>query len=99
MIGEGSAIGARSEIGEGSKVGPDVVIGAGAADPIDLGYYEGYRKVIAQVNGVAYIGAGCQWLTLAAARRHWTGRKDRPITIAMLDFAEAIAKQRGWRIE
>ena len=39
--------------------------------PIDIGSCEGYRKVIAPVEGVAYIRAGCRWMTLAEAKEHW----------------------------
>lgn len=85
-------------IGDGVHIGARAKIGARATDAIDLGDYEGYRKMLAQVDGTAYIGAGCRWFTLREAREHWTGRADRPISLAMLDFAEAIAKARGWKL-
>ena len=88
---EGASIGERARIGEWAR------IGEGASDPIDLGSHEGYRKVIAQVDGVAYIGAGCRWFTLTEAASHWENRDDRPITKAMLVFAREIARIKGWK--
>jgi len=51
------------------------------------------------VDGVAYIGAGCQWFTLAAAQRHWADRGSRALTRALLLAAAQIARVKGWRME
>jgi len=97
-IGEWARIGERASIGEGARIGERASIGERAREAIDLGSYEGYRKAIAQIDGVAYIGAGCHWFTLEDAKKHWAGRAaDRPITQAMLVMASEIARLKGWR--
>jgi len=95
-IAQGSKvrIGARASIGEGAS------IGEWASDAIDLGFADGYRKCIAQVDGVAYIGAGCRWFTLAEAIQHWGSHQDdRTHTMCLLESAVAIAGYRGWDFE
>ncbi len=62
---------------------------------LTLTYCESYPKTLVAVNGVAYILAGCQFFTLAAARKHWADRQDRPITRAMLVGIAAVAKDWG----
>jgi len=97
-IGEGASIGKGASIGEWARIGERASIGERAREAIDLGSYEGYRKAIAQIDGVAYIGAGCHWFTLEDAKKHWAGRAaDRPITQAMLVMASEIARLKGWR--
>lgn len=44
------------------------------------------------------VQVGCQSKTMAAAREYWTGKEDRREVMAALDYAEAIAKSRGWEI-
>jgi uncharacterized protein YjbI with pentapeptide repeats len=60
-----------------------------------LCFSEGYSKTLCDVDGVAWILAGCRWFTLAEARKHWAERDDRPITRAMLEGIAAVAKLRG----
>ena len=83
--------GARARIGEGASIGDK------SSDAVDLGWADGYRKCIAQVNGVAYIGAGCHWFTLAQAIAHWQSKADkRELTLCLLESAKCIALLRGW---
>ena len=83
--GARAIIGARSSIGEKSS------------EAIDLGWADGYRKCIAQVDGVAYIGAGCRWFTLANALNHWENHsQDRTTTMCLLMAAISIAEVKGW---
>jgi hypothetical protein len=82
--------GARASIGEGARIG-DKSSGA-----IDLGFAEGYRKCIAEVDGVAYIGAGCRWFTLADAIKHWSSKEGRDITNCLMMSAIHIAAIKGW---
>jgi hypothetical protein len=75
-----------------------VTVGDRASDIFDLGYADRYRKVIAQVDGVAYIGAGCRWFTLDDAIAHWqSAGKSRRDTMALMLAAKEIARLRGWR--
>lgn len=56
---------------------------------------EGYSKTLMDVEGVAWIMAGCRWFTLADAKNYWKGREDRIQTRAMLHGAVALAKYLG----
>ena len=51
---------------------------------------------MANVDGVAYIGAGCRWFTLQDAIKHWEKREDRVLTRIIIESAIAIAKHKGW---
>ena len=101
-IGEGASIGARASIGEWARIGEWASIGEGASigpnssDALDIGWADGYRKCIAQVDGVAYIGAGCRWFTLDAAIKHWSNKPNRELTMCLMQSAVGIAKLRGW---
>ena len=91
-IGDGASIGGETHIGDRASISDGARIGDGAKFLFDLGSFEGYRKVICDLNGVAYIGAGCRWLTLADAIKNWpASRKSRPITHAMLETAKTVA--------
>ena len=56
---------------------------------------EGWPKTLVDLDGVAYILAGCRWFTLADARKHWKERSDRTLTYALLEGAAAVAKLWG----
>jgi hypothetical protein len=60
-----------------------------------LAHCEGYPKTLCDIDGVAYILAGCHLFTLAEAFDHWRDRKDRVITYAMLTGIAEVAKQWG----
>ena len=104
-IGEWARIGERATIGEWARIGEWAAIGEGAAigpkssDAVDLGWADGYRKCVAQVGGVAYIGAGCRWFTLDSAIAHWAAAPagTRDLTRCLLQSAIHIAGLRGWR--
>jgi len=76
-----------------------VTLGAKSSDATDLGWADGYRKCIAQVDGVAYIGAGCRWFTLSDAIAHWSAKPDRVMTMCLMESALAIAGLNGWSHE
>ena len=72
-------------------------IGDFASEVIDLGSADGYRKCIANVNGVAYIGAGCRWFTLSEAVKHWESHdENRDLTLCLMQSAIHIAGLKGW---
>ena len=98
-LGDGCRLGDSCRLGDECCFGDGCVLGKGAADPIDLGFTDGYRKVIAQVQGVAYIGAGCRWFTLEEAQEHWQHRGDRALTRCALEAAKAIATAKGWKTQ
>ena len=62
---------------------------------LDLGFADGYRKCIANVKGVAYIGAGCRWFTLAEALRHWDNKPGRIETMCLMQSAIYLAGYHG----
>ena len=101
-LGNWCLLGNDCKLGSGCILGEDCVLGGGctleanATDPIDLGFVDGYRKCIANVNGVAYIGAGCRWFTLQDAIKHWEKREDRLLTRALMEYAKVIANHKGW---
>ena len=95
-IGDGTSIGDDTRIGDRTHIGDDTSIGNGASEVIDLGYADGFRKCIANVNGVAYIGAGCRWFTLAEAIKHWESHdKNRDLTLCLMQSAIHIAGLKG----
>ena len=98
-LGDSCRLGDECVLGNSCRLGDECVLGKGAADPIDLGFTDGYRKVIAQVQGVAYIGAGCRWFTLEEAQEHWQHRGDRALTRCALEAAKAIATAKGWKTQ
>jgi NDP-sugar pyrophosphorylase family protein len=98
-IGEGSRIGEWSTIGKGSRIGEGSTIGANANEAIDLGWADGYRKCIAHIDGVAWIGAGCRWFTLADALKHWSAKEDRELTMCLMMAAVQIACFKNWSHE
>ena len=91
------AVGHRIIIGNGASIGDDAHIGDDASEAIDLGFADGFRKCIANVKGVAYIGAGCRWFTLDEAIKHWESHdKNRDLTLCLMQSAIHIAGLKGW---
>jgi len=84
-------------LGDGVRLGDRVRLGDKCTDAVDLGWADGYRKCIAQVDGVAYIGAGCRWFPLADAIRHWANNPDRELTMCLMQSAIFVAGLRGWK--
>jgi hypothetical protein len=84
-------------VGNEASIGDDARIGPNGQDAIDIGYVDGFRMCIAQVNGVAYIGSGCRWFTLLEALERWSGKEDRVMTMCLLQSAVAIAGLKGWK--
>ena len=96
-IGERASIGARASIGEGASIGERASIGSKSSEAVDIGFADGYRKCIACVDGIAYIGAGCRWFSLNDAIKHWASKPDRVMTMALMESAKAIANLKGWK--
>ena len=79
------------------SIGNDARLGDGASEAIDLGFTDGFRKCVANVRGVAYIGAGCRWFTLDDAIKHWESHdENRDLTLCLLQSAIHIAGLKGW---
>lgn len=84
------------------SVGSDQLLGADfrlcRQTIIDAGHPDGYRFIAVRHDTGMMIRAGCRWLTVDGARRHWRGRKERRSTRAALAYVIEIAKARGWTI-
>lgn len=90
MMGNGCTLGDRCSLGNECMMGDE------AGWSIDLGFADGYRKTLSDVDGVAYIGAGCRWFTLDDALAHWGNHKEnRDLTMCLLQSAIYIAGLRG----
>jgi hypothetical protein len=97
QLGNYVKLGNHVQLGNDVKLGNYVKLGDNVTDAIDLGYCEGYRKVLACVNGVAYIGAGCRWFTLKDAVEYWANRDDRPMTKLLVKYAQSLAELKHWK--
>ena len=96
-IGNRASIGDGASIGNCARIGNDASIGDDASEAIDIGFADGFRKCIANVKGVAYIGAGCRWFTLDEAIKHWESHdKNRDLTLCLMQSAIHIAGLKGW---
>ena len=95
-IGDWAIICDGASIGNGARIGNGASIGASCSDAVDIGFADGYRKCIAQIKGVAWIGAGCRWFTLADALKHWSAKEDRDMTMCLMMSAIHIAEVKGW---
>ena len=48
-------------------------------------------------TGEQRVRVGCRDKTIAEGRAYWAGKDNRREVLAALDYAEAIAKLRGWQ--
>ena len=97
LIGNGALIGNDARIGNRASIGDGARIGNDASEAIDIGFADGFRKCIANVKGVAYIGAGCRWFTLDEAIKHWESHdENRDLTLCLMQSAIHIARLKGW---
>jgi hypothetical protein len=96
-LGDWVRLGDGVTLGDGVRLGDGVTLGPRCGDAVDLGWADGYRKCIANVGGVAWIGAGCRWFTLSDALNHWENKPDREMTMCLMMSAIHIAALRGWK--
>ena len=101
-IGSKVRIGSNVRIGSSVRIENDVWIESGhklrkGAIPVcTVGFADGYQKSLSDLNGVAYIGAGCRWFTLDEAIKHWQNHdEDRSLTLCLMESAKAIARTLG----
>lgn len=93
-------VGANCKAGDGFVAGDGFRAGDNARPIAALGIVDGYVKSLCAVGDVAYIGAGCRWMTLADAFRHWSNHdRDRRMTLCLLEAARAMAKLHELREE
>lgn len=99
VIGSCSTLGHGVYVSQFSIIGNYASIGDNAIYVTDLGVTDGYRKVLCNVKGIAYIGAGCRWYTLPEAEAHWLLRPDRAATQLMIKYAYRLAKHHNLKTE
>lgn len=97
-IGRFATIGACATIRACAAIGNNATIGDHTEESFEVGFADGYIKTICMVKGVAYIGAGCRWFTLAEALIHWK-TPGREMTMCLMQSAIAIAILKGWRFD
>lgn len=70
----------------------------GATGIIPLGYPDGWCAYAWLRDGWLSVRGGCREFRLAEAREYWAGKADRREVLAAFDYAEAVAKLRGWPV-
>jgi uncharacterized protein YjbI with pentapeptide repeats len=71
--------------------------GAIIKDALTLGYPDGWGALTyLTTEGEHRVQIGCQNKTIAEGRAYWKGKPDRREIMAVLHYADAIAKIRGW---
>jgi hypothetical protein len=96
-LGDGVRLGGYVKLGDDVRLGDYATVRRGEAIA-DIGCADGYRKCLSQLDGVAYVSAGCRDFTLAQALKHWDVPTRRD-TFALLQSAVALAANRGLRHE
>jgi hypothetical protein len=71
----------------------------GAYHVIHLGCPDGWKNAFSWLkDGTLIVEIGYRRKTMAEARAYWTGKYNRREVMAALDYAETVAKLRGWEI-
>ena len=97
-VGTFAVVGNRVTVGDYQDVSAASIIGDDTECFFNIGFADGYMKTLCMVNGIAYISAGCRWMTLADAIVHWGEKPNREVTSCLLKSAIAIAELRGWEL-
>ena len=72
---------------------------SGVTTTCQLGQPNGWPSfAYIHADGVMRVQIGCQNKTLKEGRAYWFGEDNRREVLAALDYAEAIAKIRGWNV-
>ena len=85
----------RADLRGASLGGTDL---GGAYHVIALGQPNGWWAFAYQWEGTIWLRVGCRTMSIADGRAYWAGKEDRREVLAALDYAEAIAKLRGWEV-
>ena len=68
----------------------------GANKIISLGYPDAWAAFAWVKDQVIQVRVGCRDFSLTEGREYWKGKENRREVLAALDYAEKIAKIRGW---
>ena len=83
----------RADLSRAYLSGADL---SGANHAIHLGYPDRWPAFAWLKENVIRVQIGCHDFTLAEGRVYWAGKDNRREIMATLDYAEAVAKLRGW---
>ena len=91
----------RADLSKASLYGADLSRAdlRGATGIISAGHPNGWLAYGWLCDGRLSVRVGCREFRLAEGRAYWAGKADRREVMASLDYIEAVAKIRGWRIE
>lgn len=67
-------------------------------DVIDLGTPHGYPAIAWHRYGIMQFRVGCRSMAADEAIEYWTDKRHRREVIAAIEYAQTVAKIRGWRI-
>ena len=111
-IGNYTKIGNDTNLGNDTTIGDDTIIGNytnlganskvldNSKECIDLGFYDGFRKVLCLVDVQARIASGCRDFSISEALEHWGNHKDdRKMTFFCIETAQKIALSKGWKVD
>ena len=74
--------------------------GAKIKDAITLGHPNGWvAQTYLTETGEQRVIVGCQNKTIAEGRAYWGNKENRREIMAMLDYAEALGRIRGWDVK
>ncbi len=87
---------ARADLAGADLTGADLA-GAKIKDLVVLGHPNGWSAwTYITEAGEQRIQVGCHNKTIAEGRQYWADKENRREVMAVLDYAESIAKIRGW---
>jgi Pentapeptide repeats (8 copies) len=70
----------------------------GANHVIALGQPDGWWAFAYLWENEIWVRVGCRTMSITEGRTYWADKKDRREVLAALDFAETIARLRGWEL-
>jgi UDP-3-O-[3-hydroxymyristoyl] glucosamine N-acyltransferase len=98
-LGEGVTLGNDVKLGEGVTLGEGVKLGEGVTAVHDLGVADGYRVALALVDGNAFIGGGCKFMSLHDAIAYVANKPERAEILNRIIYASEMATRLGWKWE
>lgn len=85
--------GRRADLSRADLSGADL---CGADHVITLGQPNGWWAFAYLWEGAIWVRVGCRAKSIADGRTYWANKDDRREVLAALDYAETVARLRGW---
>jgi uncharacterized protein YjbI with pentapeptide repeats len=73
-------------------------LGGGVHDVIALGWPNGWWAFAYMRDAEIRVQVGCRNFSISEGRAYWADKEYRREVLASLDYAEAVARLRGWEI-